>query len=185
MMHFVEPLANSTTERQVVVRNSAFVGRTFHTDATIYTGRYDCETNGITTPLAKVIVIGENGELIIGDENTPYPESAKIVLHGASGDTGEQSGTGIPVVKNGILNKGLIKIYGDHSRFTEARLTQGIVNGDTVLKVDSDVHGWQVGDEIVIPSSMTDATQVELGTIASVNGDEITLTSPVTNTHKE
>ena len=133
---------------------------------------------------AKVIVINDGGELNIGSASTPFPESAKIVLHGASGDTATTVATGIDPVKNAIINKGTFKIYGDKTRFVSSKLVEDADPASNTLKLDNSVHGWKTGDKLVIPSSFTEAPFVELGTIQNVVGDTITLDSNLSFKHK-
>jgi len=117
------------------------------------------------------------GELEIGTEARPHTRKATITLT----DTvpGEDINT---MGDRGImLMRGTLSLHGDRQH-TWTKLAKTAEAGSSRIEV-LDARGWRAGDEIVLASTDFDPRQAERRTIAAVNGNTITLDTPLEYMH--
>jgi len=118
------------------------------------------------------------GLLQIGSEDNPFLNQATITLLDNVPDEAVDGGMG----DRGIMVMGgTLELHGARSH-TWTKLTQTANAGATEIAV-LDASGWQVGDDIVLASTDFASTQAEKKTIAAINGNTITLVSPLTYMH--
>jgi len=117
------------------------------------------------------------GELQIGTEANPFQHKATITL--TDNVEGEQlMGMGDRGI---MLSGGTLNLHGNRTR-TWTKLASTAEAGATTINV-LDASQWQAGDEIVLASTDYDPRQAERRTLASVNGNTITLTEPLEYMH--
>lgn len=118
------------------------------------------------------MTIDKTGYVEIGTINNPIPSNIRTVVQLAATKEG---GAGISVM-------GHLEIHGAPLGNTFAKIIKSAENGTTILTVANNVS-WNAGDHIVITSTTLNATETEENTIASVSGNQITLTQPLENSH--
>jgi len=117
------------------------------------------------------------GELQIGTEANPFQHKATITL--TDNVEGEQlMGMGDRGI---MLSGGTLNLHGNRTH-TWTKLASTAEAGATTINV-LDASQWQAGDEIVLASTDYDPRQAERRTLASVNGNTITLTEPLEYMH--
>ena len=132
---------------------------------------------------AKIIEIMEGGQLVIGSEEFPYDKQAKIVLHGSQADAHIQVDERIESVNKAVINKGLLSVYAVAPKVQWTRLKVPAEPGQNVVTLVHDDLGWQVGDELVIASSTTNADEYEKVVISQVSANQVTLSAPLQHFH--
>ncbi|RZS92227.1 G8 domain-containing protein [Aquimarina brevivitae] len=141
------------------------------------------EDQDVTLTSGYVFING--GSLIVGTESEPFANKAIITLNDTNTDTNimQHMGTrGIIVANGGVLN-----LHGQSPTVTWTKLNAHATDGATQLTLAENVD-WSVGDEIVI--GPTDYYEADDGnsitqrfSIAAVNGNQISLNSPLQSFH--
>ncbi len=117
------------------------------------------------------------GELQIGTEAAPFQHKATITL--TDRNKGEQM---MGLGDRGImLSGGTLNLHGNRTN-AWTKLAATAEAGSTTIHV-LDASQWMAGDEIVLASTDYNPRQAERRTIASVNGNTITLTEPLQYMH--
>jgi hypothetical protein len=117
------------------------------------------------------------GELQIGTEANPFQHKATITL--TDNNEGEQlMGMGDRGI---MLSGGTLNLHGNRTN-AWTKLAATAEAGSTSINV-LDASQWIAGDEIVLASTDFNPRQAERRTIASVNGNTITLTEPLEYMH--
>ena len=143
---------------------------------------FDRESDGLTLN-AEYILIVNDGSLQIGSEEEPYENEATIMLHGNT------RCIELPIYGCKVLGvrKGSLELHGMPVVNTWTRLAATANAGDLTITVIDDVSDWNVGDEIVIPTTnhRHSMGENELLVIASigVDGKTITLEEPLEYKH--
>ncbi len=117
------------------------------------------------------------GQLEIGTADAPHTSNATITLTDAfpGEDINTMGDRGI-MLMNGTLN-----LHGDREH-TWTKLARTAQAGSTQIEV-LDAGGWRVGDEIVLASTDFDPRQAERRRIAAIDGNLLTLDSPLDYMH--
>lgn len=78
-----------------------------------------------------------------------------------------------------------LSFCGDPTRTPIVTLAQTAAASQNTLVMSSAAHGWQVGDELLLPNTtnMSSAYEDEFATIASIDGASITLSGNLTYAH--
>ena len=119
-----------------------------------------------------------HGRLQVGTAATPYTRDAEIILDGDP--NANIMGMGANVL--GVMAGGQLELHGRPRPVRWTRLTRIAVVGSNVLHV-GDARGWHAGDRIVVASTSLDPTQAEERRITRVDGDRVTLATPLNHTH--
>ena len=143
------------------------------------------------------LMIMPDGELTIGSVLQPIEAdvTADIIFRG---DTDLKAGTlaapGIDPRQygKGLLVFGKVTIHGRQQDETFVRFSREPLAGDAILLLESAPNGWQVGDRLIIPDTRqhqftknhTFISQAEEAVIASIDGNKITLESPLNHDHR-
>jgi len=117
------------------------------------------------------------GALHIGSEDAPYTHDATITL------TDRYPGEDINTMgdRGIMLMGGTLSLHGDREH-TWTQLARTAEAGSSEIEV-LDASGWRPGDEIVLASTDYDPRQAERRTISAVEGNSITLDSPLDYMH--
>jgi hypothetical protein len=118
------------------------------------------------------MTIERTGYVEIGTSYNPIPSTSRTIIQLAATKEG---GAGIDVM-------GHLEIHGAPLKNTFTKLAKSAENGTTILTVANNVL-WNTGDHIVITSTSLNTTETEENTVASVSGNQITLTQPLQNSH--
>ena len=111
-----------------------------------------------------------HGELAIGTEASPYKHKATITLTDNVKGEDVMGGMGDRGI---MLSGGTLNLHGDRTN-TWTKLAKTAAAGSTSIEV-LDGTSWKAGDEIVLASTDFNPRQAERRTIASINGNTITL----------
>jgi hypothetical protein len=116
------------------------------------------------------------GTLRIGSEDEPFTHRAEITLTGEpSQDIMEMGSRGLFVMG------GTLDLHGDAPQTTWTQISEHIEAGATQISV-LESEGWKAGDQIVLaPTDFYEVGATEKLTIASVDGNELTVTQPIQN----
>jgi cell migration-inducing and hyaluronan-binding protein len=118
-----------------------------------------------------------HGRLQVGTPSQPFSKPATIVLDGKPTDNPMGMGSSALAVMGGVLD-----LHGARRPVSWTRLQTIAVAGSRTIRVQS-AQGWRAGDRIVIASTDLDPARAEERKVASVNGNAVTLTSPLANNH--
>jgi hypothetical protein len=117
------------------------------------------------------------GELQIGTEANPFTHKATITL--TDNNKGEQlMGMGDRGI---MLSGGTLNLHGNRTN-AWTKLSETADAGSTTINV-LDASQWMAGDEIVLASTDYNPRQGERRTIASINGNTLTLDEPLQYMH--
>jgi len=117
------------------------------------------------------------GELDIGSEARPHRRNATITL--TDNITDENIAT---MGDRGIMMlRGTLSLHGDRTN-AWTKLASTARAGSAQIQV-LDARGWRKGDRIVLASTDFDPAQAETRTIAAINGNAITLDTPLRYMH--
>jgi hypothetical protein len=72
---------------------------------------------------------------------------------------------------------------GAPKNFTWSKIATDAAAGATQVNLDAAPTGWRVGDRVLLTPTGTDPDEVEIRTIASISGNSITLTQPLSFLH--
>ncbi len=117
------------------------------------------------------------GELEIGTADKPFTGNATITLtdNVPGEDVNTMGDRGI------LLMRGKLNLHGNREH-TWSKLARTAEKGASEIEV-LDASGWRVGDMIVLASTDFDPRQAERRTIAAIDGNTITLDSPLEYMH--
>ncbi len=120
-------------------------------------------------------MITVNGSLQIGNESQPFTNKAIINLTGSNNN-------GNPLSR-GLIITGTLELHGQTPSSTWNKISQHIQIGDQQIQI-LDATNWSVGDNIVIaPTDFYGVSESEMYQIAAVNGNQLSLTTAVTDFH--
>ena len=131
------------------------------------------------------LIIINGGAFIAGSELTPFLNNVTIILHGNTSTPEFQfkDGASPPIGAKAIGVFGQLILIASVPEVTWTFLAQTAAAGSSVIQVEDSVSGWQLGDSILITSTSYDAFEAEVREIQSINGNSITLTSPLEYRH--
>ncbi len=126
-----------------------------------------------------ISVSGIGSKLGIGCAAQRYERQAQIVLHGAN-LTNAQIAQGM----KGLLASGggRIEMFGE-ARLSWSQLAASTAVGATVLTLKQPANGWRANDQLIVAPSGLDAEEFDLVKIASVNGAQVMLQTPMQYPH--
>jgi len=154
-------------------------------------GRLSFKTDASTRLKTANIMVWDEGALEIGTPANPI--AANVVAEVVIADQKIDRTLDPAELGNGIEALGRITMHGAVKLPTFIRLAQEPRTGQTELALEQAAPSWKAGDRIVLAdtrqlreSERGDAyrPQDEKVTIASINGDKITLTAPLKFDHK-
>ena len=126
------------------------------------------------------IIITSNGTLQIGTEKAPFMHKATITMYGSV------RSIELPIFGSKViaLRNGTIDMHGAPVGVTWTHLSQTANQGATQITLKEPVI-WSVGSQIIIATTGNNLSQREneVRTITSVNGNQLTLDSPLNYTH--
>ena len=129
---------------------------------------------------AQYIIIAANGTLQIGTEQTPFMHKATITMYG------NLRSVELPIFGSKViaLRNGTIDMHGAPVGVTWTHLGATANEGDTQITLKEPVI-WSVGSEIVIATTgdYLSVGESEVRRITAVNGNQLTLDSPLNYTH--
>ncbi len=120
-----------------------------------------------------------SGTLEIGTETNPIQKdvSARIVFI----DDGPVSDANL--ISRGAILMGQTVIHGA-SKIHRAIISPHARQGDQLLNLTTTPNGWREGDQLIITGTIpNDPTSDEIRTISSVNGNQVTLSAPLSLDH--
>lgn len=156
-------------------------------------GRLDFDPGIDTSLWLNELMVLPHGVLTVGTADAPIHASvdAEIVFtdEALKTDTIDPQQFG-----NGLLVFGTAVMHGSELEQTFTRLTDEVSSGDTTVRLDGSLAGWQVGDEIVFPDTRqinpvdnpgyyTYQPHYETRVITAVDGDVITVDTPLSFDH--
>ncbi|MDQ2076689.1 Ig-like domain-containing protein [Marinimicrobium sp. ABcell2] len=168
-------------------------------DSRLHTLRIDGELTFANDESSRMIVdtlvLDPRGTLNIGTVDSPISASAQVDI--VIADNGDIDVDWDPLLlSRGLILHGTTNIHGA-VKTPHLKVATDPVAGDTTLHLNSSTHNWQVGDTLVIPGSRFSGwkwdndigavryhgTQDEVRTITAVEGDQVTLDSPLIYDH--
>ena len=147
-------------------------------------GDLEIEDSRDHTIEADLIVIN-GGALIAGSEQNPFVNNIRFVLHGNNSSPEYR----LDDMASPTVGAKAIGVFGQlilHSRVPDVTwtfLSEAAAAGSSVIAVEGQINGWQVGDTIVITSTSYDAYETEVFQINSISGNSITLSGNLQYTH--
>ena len=93
-----------------------------------------------------------SGELVAGDESTPFPKKLTITLYGTKDDNYVFINDLAGARTKSISVTGKLKLYSDIPATTWTFLTQNANTGDLEIHV-SEANDWMAGDELALGPS--------------------------------
>lgn len=121
------------------------------------------------------------GSLMAGNSTNPFGYKLDIYIDGTANDPTYVIDPNI-AARTCMVVTGRLGLYSVAPTITWTRLTSGTAEGDTVINV-GDVTDWAAGDEVIIAPSFSNGAQFEKATIASISGNAVTLSSPLSYPH--
>lgn len=132
--------------------------------------------------LVETIVVREGGRFEAGSKETPVPNGVKVQVTFA--DTGPLSSATDPLrLARGLVSMGEVSIVGARTQ-SHLKLRTAPVKGDTVLQLAHSKVRWRVGDQVVIPGVSATENQDEQRVIEAIDGNAVTLSSPLDYNHQ-
>ena len=144
--------------------------------------KFEREEDGLVLN-SEFILLLNDGVLEIGTEDEPYLNTATIMMHG------HVRCIELPIYGCKVLGvrKGSLELHGKPVNNTWTHLAATANAEDTVITVVDDISDWEIGDEIVIPSTNDrhSLAENEKGVIAGIGADgkTITLRDPLKYKH--
>lgn len=130
---------------------------------------------------AQYIIIAANGRLQIGTEQQPFTHNAVITMYG------NVRSTELPIFGSKVtaLRNGTIEMHGKNIGVTWTKLSVTANVGDSSITVKDSVINWPIGGQIVIATTgdYLSQGQTETRIITAINGNTITLNSPLKFQH--
>jgi cell surface hyaluronidase len=139
-----------------------------------------CAPNRVITVLQAdwVMVMGAGSKLQCGSAAQRYAHRIRINLTGKAPE--DVFGMGTRFL--GAMNGGVIELHG-HDRTSWLKLGATALAGSNTLVLSEVPKGWAKGYPIVVGSSTEDPRQAEVRTIATINGNTVTLNEPLAYNH--
>ncbi|MDB4673424.1 G8 domain-containing protein, partial [Verrucomicrobiales bacterium] len=160
-------------------------------------GQFAFATDRSTRLMINELMVLPGGELTIGTEVTPVApaETAEIIFRAdAPLKTGTLESPGIDPGQygRGLLVVGKVRIHGRPMEQTYFRFAEEPLAGASTLLLEQAPIGWRVGDRLLIPDTrqhpfrknQTFTSQAEEVMIASIEGETVTLESPLSYDHR-
>jgi len=130
---------------------------------------------------AEYIIIAANGTLQIGTEQQPFTHNAVITMYG------NVRSIELPIFGSKVVavRNGTIEMHGKNVGVTWTKLSATANIGDTSIMVKDSVSNWPIGGQIVIATTgdYLSQGQTETKFITSINGNKISLDSPLNFMH--
>ncbi|MGB0372338.1 MAG: G8 domain-containing protein [Opitutales bacterium] len=155
-------------------------------------GHLTFATDVDTTLIADTIIVTSMGSLTMGTAQDPVPAgtTARIVIEDYNGginaylnaDGTEPLDYDPTQVGQGLISMGAVEMHGA-AKVHGGTLAVEPSIGDATLELDFAPTGWDVGDHIAIAGTTRDAEGDEWRTITGINGNTITLDSPLAMDH--
>src|SRR3989344_3148136 len=157
-------------------------------------GTLNFVTNANTKLVLNDLTVMPQGALIVGTQSNPVASNvtAEIVIR----DTLLKTGTFDPKqYGQGLIVWGDATMHGATKTPTFVRVASEPRTGQNTLTLESAVSGWQPGDRLFLPDTRlvsagalqdadpTNGYNPEIVTVASVSGNQVTLTSPLLRNH--
>jgi len=153
----------------------------------IIDGRLLIPTDRNLTLKAKFIWV-RSGEVYFYDPNDinnkaslPTDKTFTIELLGQKGDTTHAVAADLSGAKMMVVT-GYVNLKGSFPITTSTHLTANADAGTNVISVSAK-RGWSVGDQLAISPSYKNRKEYEIVTIASISGNDITLSENLTFNH--
>jgi hypothetical protein len=130
---------------------------------------------------AQYIIIVANGRLQIGTEQQPFTHKAVITMYG------NVRSIELPIFGSKVtaVRNGTIEMHGKNVGVTWTKLSATANAGDTTITVKDSVSNWPIGGQIAIATTgdFQSMGETETRFITAINGNTITLDSPLKFTH--
>ena len=110
------------------------------------------------------------GELLIGSEEEPFPETANIVLHGDMDSATLTLSPTLEVYNKVLVNVGRMAFYGKPRTQVLTRLRQEAFEGDSEIYVEAGLDLVE-GDELFLAPTSFLHTAIDYATVVSYNSD--------------
>ncbi len=158
-------------------------------DARIQTIRADGDISFSTTENTKLIVdtfvVNANGSLTIGTEDNPVQAGVNTQILIA--DNGQIDLNWDPtMVSRGIITHGDVSMHGQE-KLVHTKVSIDAMAGDNMLTLAETPTNWNIGDVLVLSATEYDRnasdTQDEVVTIASIEGNVVTLNEALEYDH--
>lgn len=138
-------------------------------------------TNVNTSLDVETLWTDDGAVLTIGTASNPI--ASNVTANITFADTGPTDRTWDPMwLSRGLLSMGFTTMYGATVTPYET-LSQPATAGSTDLFTSGAPTGWKVGDNLVLGGTSASANQDEQFTIASINGNDVKLSSPLKYSH--
>src|SRR5262245_37357348 len=155
-------------------------------------GRLRFQADADTRMKTANLMVMDEGYLEVGSASAPIAASviAEIIIADQKIDRRLDPAE----LGAGIESLGRIRMHGAMKSPTFVRLAEEPLTGQTTLTLEQSVTGWKAGDHIVIPDTRqlrqgergsNYKTQDEKVEIASIAGNQITLSAPLKYDHKD
>ncbi len=147
---------------------------------TVYGELAAVQNKDLNISAKKILVMGPDARLDIGQELAPYPGKATITLLGASTDP---TFMGMGTKFLGAMDHGSIQLHGK-DKVSWSQLGANVNAGSNTITLKETVN-WSIGDEIVIVSSRKSWNEAEKRTITGISGgNTLTLNANLAYPHK-
>ena len=147
-------------------------------------GELEIEDSRDHTIEADLIVIN-GGALIAGSEENPFVNNIRFVLHGNNSSPeyrlDDMASPTVGAKAMGVF--GQLILYSSVPNVTWTFLSEAAAAGSSVIAIEGQIDGWQVGDSIVITSTSYDANETEVFEINLISGNHITLSGNLQYNH--
>ncbi|HEY7886050.1 MAG TPA: G8 domain-containing protein [Cellvibrionaceae bacterium] len=168
-------------------------------DSRLHTVRVDGSlvfaSNTSSRMIVDTLAVDPRGSLIIGSENNPVSNAAKVEIIIA--DNGDIDVDWDPLLlSRGLILHGTTQIHGA-TKTAHGKVAVDPRAGDITLQMSRSPSNWRVGDTLVIAGSRFSGwkwdnsirdvryhgTQDEVRTIAAISGRQVTLDRPLNHNH--
>ena len=162
------PISCVDVEGVLAFRTSADTRMTVGTVTVLETGRFEIGT--VEAPIAA----GVTAELVIADQPVDTARDPEQITVG-------------------LIGLGTVRMHGASKTPTFSRVTAEPLAGETALRLEQPVVGWNVGDKLVLPDTRQlkrgerggeYARQWEELQVAAISGATVTLSAPVAFNHR-
>ncbi|CAI2373695.1 unnamed protein product [Moneuplotes crassus] len=147
-------------------------------------GRLTIENTDKDRILRTYLIFIRKGDLVVGTEAEPFKASMTFELHGQRSDKDIYFHTKMFEGGNKVIaNTGNMTMYGKSVDIKFTRLAEPAAAGATTIKITDTPSDWKAGDQLGIAPSGRDWEQRDSVTIASINGNTVTLTEALKFDH--
>lgn len=148
-------------------------------------------TSSSTRMTVGTITVLETGRLEIGTVQSPIAPNAtaELVIADQPIDTTRDP----EQLTGGLIGLGIVRIHGAVKTPTFSRVAAEPLAGQTSLRLEQTVSGWNVGDKLVVPDTRQ-LKRGERGTeyvrqweelqVSAISGDALTLSAPLAFNHR-